>query len=472
MKIKHIALQLFLLLNVVWLSAQNNTNSPYSSKGFGETEPFTNTYNRALGGTFNGVRSARNISLSNPASLGAITSVVFDFAFRADYTKISNEANYKTANNGSFNYFTLGVPIYRKLAYKQDSTNKNLIFKSYRTIWSSAIGLIPYSTSNSLYYREKDTSFGSTTNFYSINGSINKFFWMNAYNVTKSWSVGANLAYLFGQKNNERSLLLNDSARSHIIFDNRKLRINGFAFSFGTQFERNKDTFRRYKRDTSGKIIGVKTRTLKVVFGASLNSNNTLNAKINQLIVSQSLVYNSIRDTIYSNEIARQKTRLPLGFSMGASITLSNLWMFSFDYQRSLLSLMDKNVFQDSFSNSTQFNFGFAYRPDMDPESHKKRKLNLEYRFGFRYNNTGINFVDNLGYLSPMKEYGISFGIGIPRNTDYWDGKKMTNKSMINLTAEYIKRGTVQNGLISEDLYRLTVGFNLSDVWFVKRKYN
>jgi hypothetical protein len=45
-------------------------------------------------------------------------------------------------------------------------------------------------------------------------------------------------------------------------------------------------------------------------------------------------------------------------------------------------------------------------------------------------------------------------------------------KSMINESAEYIKRGQGTNGLIAEDLYWLTIGFNLSDNWFNRRKFN
>jgi hypothetical protein len=102
----------------------------------------------------------------------------------------------------------------------------------------------------------------------------------------------------------------------------------------------------------------------------------------------------------------------------------------------------------------------------------KQRKANLEYRMGYRFMNTGLNFIDNTGRLTNINEYGISFGIGIPKLKEYWDGKKVIMKSMINVSAEYIKRGQGTNGLIAEDLYRLTIGFNLSDNWFNRRKFN
>ncbi|MCH5690974.1 hypothetical protein LWM68_46145 [Niabella sp. W65] len=43
--------------------------------------------------------------------------------------------------------------------------------------------------------------------------------------------------------------------------------------------------------------------------------------------------------------------------------------------------------------------------------------------------------------------------------------------SMINLSFEYIKRGNNSN-ILRENLYRLSVGFSLTDLWFGgKTKY-
>ena len=66
------------------------------------------------------------------------------------------------------------------------------------------------------------------------------------------------------------------------------------------------------------------------------------------------------------------------------------------------------------------------------------------------FNNTRIN------------QYGISCGFGFPI--------KKSN-TMINLSLEYIKRGTTQNDLIQEDYFRLGLSFSAKDLWFFKRKY-
>ena len=57
----------------------------------------------------------------------------------------------------------------------------------------------------------------------------------------------------------------------------------------------------------------------------------------------------------------------------------------------------------------------------------------------------------------------MSFGLGLPlRKT----------KSEINLSVEVGERGTTNNNLIKEQFLRFQIGLSLSDIWFVKRKYD
>jgi hypothetical protein len=43
--------------------------------------------------------------------------------------------------------------------------------------------------------------------------------------------------------------------------------------------------------------------------------------------------------------------------------------------------------------------------------------------------------------------------------------------TMINVAFEYGRRGNDKN-ILRESLFRFSVGFSLSDFWFVKRKYD
>jgi hypothetical protein len=43
---------------------------------------------------------------------------------------------------------------------------------------------------------------------------------------------------------------------------------------------------------------------------------------------------------------------------------------------------------------------------------------------------------------------------------------------MVNIGLEVGQRGTVTNGLIKEQFFKVTLGFTLNDRWFVKPKFD
>jgi len=86
---------------------------------------------------------------------------------------------------------------------------------------------------------------------------------------------------------------------------------------------------------------------------------------------------------------------------------------------------------------------------------------NVAYRAGFFIGPDYIQVKKKLPLL------GASLGFGLPlRNFN-----RLNNQvTMINVAFEYIKRGNNDN-LLKENLFRFSVGFSLSDLWFAKKKY-
>jgi hypothetical protein len=489
MKIKSIPfILLFVSLCVQDASfAQNNTSSPYSSRGYGEIEPFVNVFSRGMGGVSNGIRTNRTISLSNPASLGALNQVSLDFAFRGDYGEVYNQSAKKTSYNGNFNYFSLGFPVYRKPEVKTDTSKRaeqNKLYKEYHTIWSSAIGLTPYSNVNASYFKTLDTSYGTVANYYLKTGGLNKVFFMNAVNLTRHFSIGLNTSFIFGQVRSNEAFFIQDSGITRATYNDRNAQISGFHFDLGIQGDRNKDTIVWYDSATvnNKRVLRKRTFPVRFVYGATFSNRNSLNYNIYRLSMNKSNYYTSAPiDTVVNENNVRGKTFMPMSFSAGFSVTFNNKWMIAADYRSDRWAdVGNSQLLSDSFSNSSQINIGFAYRPDLNVDQMDVRRIsgkrrirpNLEYRLGARLLNTGYLFKDNVGVISPLKEYGISFGIGIPKLRDDYNGKKVLVKSMFNITGEYIHRGTTNNGMIAENLYRLTIGFTLSDIWFKQRKFN
>jgi hypothetical protein len=61
-----------------------------------------------------------------------------------------------------------------------------------------------------------------------------------------------------------------------------------------------------------------------------------------------------------------------------------------------------------------------------------------------------------------IKDFGITFGLSLP----------IGNFSKANIGVEIGKLGTKNAGLIEEKYTNIMLGFSLSDIWFIKRKYD
>jgi hypothetical protein len=77
----------------------------------------------------------------------------------------------------------------------------------------------------------------------------------------------------------------------------------------------------------------------------------------------------------------------------------------------------------------------------------------ISYRLGFTYNQT--YYVPN---GVPINEWGVTAGMAFP----------LSGETRLNVAAEYASRGTTDNGLIKEKIFRLTLSLNISDLWFVR----
>jgi long-subunit fatty acid transport protein len=460
--------------------AQNNTSSPYSIRAYGEVEDFNTAFTRALAGASNGIRNERSYSFSNPASLGYLKKTVMDFGMRADYTKLQGDSGIKTSNNGNFNYFSLAFPVFRKSILIEDSSNvdaetqKLKIYTEYKNIWNMAFGFSPYSSINVTYTKLFDTSYGKIGNYYSRTGGLSRFLLSNAVNLTPNLSLGLNTSYIFGQSRAFDAYYLFDTGNTRATISDNNIKMKGFKFDLGiqgeNQFKLNYSS--TVKSDSITKKVQ-KQMPVRLVYGVTFSNETSLKYNVFRQILNKSNYYtNGEIDTVLNEENKTGKTNLPLSFSAGLSITFNNKWMICGDYRMEKWSSLKNNYFSDVFTDSRQINIGFAYRPDINVEYMNAGKANFEYRLGFRNLVSGYNFLDNQGNISALNEYGINFGIGIPKlYLDYSEGKRVSTKSMINITGEYVMRGNTKNGMIKENLYRLTIGFTLSDIWFKQRKF-
>ena len=110
----------------------------------------------------------------------------------------------------------------------------------------------------------------------------------------------------------------------------------------------------------------------------------------------------------------------------------------------------------DNLDNSSRYAFGLEFTPD-------KKAINkyfqmVRYRLGAYTANTYLNLRGQ-----HLQEKVVSFGFGLPMKR---------SGALLNLSAELGQRGTTQENLIQDTFARFKLGLVLSDIWFIKRKYD
>jgi hypothetical protein len=144
--------------------------------------------------------------------------------------------------------------------------------------------------------------------------------------------------------------------------------------------------------------------------------------------------------------IEKQPTTKTAGFLFGVDFVQTKWSNYLFYNQK------------DEVKDNWELRIGAQLRP----ASTKNYFSNVSYRAGFF---TGPDYI-NVGNKT-LNQFGISLGAGLPlANYSRLSGQF----TMINVAIEYIKRGN-NNNIVKENIFRVSFGLNLSDLWFGKRKY-
>jgi hypothetical protein len=116
----------------------------------------------------------------------------------------------------------------------------------------------------------------------------------------------------------------------------------------------------------------------------------------------------------------------------------------------------------DFLQNSWQVKAGAQYLPNISGTG-KSYWSNALYRAGFLLTREPFT-IDGT-----MNSYGITLGAGLPiRKFSY---AEFNRSNLVNIALEVGQRSN-RNSLLRENYFRLAVGFSMSDIWFIKRKYD
>lgn len=399
-----------------------NTGSPYSRFGLGDLQAFNLVQNRGMGGLSVAMSDPLAMQLTNPAGLSGLKLTTFEFAASGRFLNLQSSVQEQNQSNFNINYFTFGFPVSER--------------------WGTAIGFLPYSTTNYSIQTRVDSSFSSWNEFYEGLGGVNRVFWTNGYKLSNKWHVGITTNFLFGTMNQTRRFEYADTLNTFNLRIQDEVRVADASFHLGVQY--------RTKLANN--------HQLKV--GMVLELPSALNASRN--FTADRYTYQGstirVRDTVSNVPESAGNITVPLAWSLGVAYDIDGRWLFGAEVRMQDWSNYRFLGNNDSLRNSLAIAGGVQYRPDVNAVGKSGYLKTVQYRAGFRYHNTYLQLRDQA-----INEVGITLGATFPIRR---------SNSAVSFAFESGLRGTTSNGLIREQFNNVTVGFTLNDRWFMKRKYD
>lgn len=438
-------------------------NSPYSRYGIGDLVPPTNINSRGMGGISAGYTDYFTINFNNPASYSsfqaskeakskklvngrAILDVGMNFESRT-LQEPTNPIKFK-ASNALFSHVAVGVPLRKnwglsfglrpisRISYKIGKTER---------LYDPMTGL-PIDSAYTEYTGDGGAFLPSV-------GTGFKVFSKTKDNIETSFlSFGLNAGYLFGRKDiSTRRTLINDTVAYYQGNFETRTNYGNLYFGAGMQYRT---------------VLNFSKKTFLTI-GAFGNWQQKLKGR--QDIIRETYYFNetlgnlqldsvSIRNDIKGDVIIPSTVTVGVVFEKYPEPKKAG-WLVGVDFSQSKWENYRFYGQPDQLRNAWQLRLG----AELQPVQNRNYFSKIGYRAGFF---TGPDYVQ--AQQKDLSQYGISFGMRLPfainRQAPY-------QYTFMNLGFEYIKRGNNDN-LLRENMFRFSLGFSISDIWFIKRKYD
>jgi hypothetical protein len=416
---------------------QEGTSSPYSFYGIGNLKFKGTTENRAMGG-LSIYTDSIHMNFRNPASyVGNNMSsfnnearlVKFTVGIGHTTTELETSDSSDNANTTTFDYLGLNMPMGK---------------------FGMGFGVIPHSSVG--YKLESRNSIDTLQYKYSGNGGVNKVFLGFGYLISDNLSIGIDVHYNFGNIQNSALEFLYDDEQLLLDYQAREINrsdLSGINYNLGISYK---------------PMINEKTQLVtSFTYSPSYNLISKNKRTFASVIVSETtgIEYpiNEIEVDLLSLGLEETDLKMPSKMSIGVGIGSVRNWFIGSEYniiKSSVFSSDLLDIQNTYFEDSSVLSIGGFYIPDYN--SFNKLWQRIVYRSGIYFEKTGLN-INN----QSIKEFGISFGLGIPVSRLF---------SSMNTVIEIGKRGTTDQNLVKENFINFQLSLSLNDRWFIKRKYN
>lgn len=419
---------LFFISTLLFIhSALSQSANPYSQYGLGDIQSTAFSSNAAMGGVSGAYISSFNINYTNPASYAWLTRTTFDIGMNMSGGTISTRDSNYHAFNSSLDHFALVIVPYSK-----------------HNSWALSAGLLPYSNVDYNFTQlSNDSSYNQVV---SALGELYQVYVGAAYRV-KGFSIGANVGYIFGKISYQKGLALIDSSNGFNTANVTNFNAKGFYYNAGIMYQKmiyHNSTDPDPRTDIFAQI------------GFYGNSGVKLTGKVSSYWdryyydVSGNLI---TQDTVSAT--LTQKGTITMPYTLGGGVMFGNerFWMVGADFRYTDWSVFTSPLGNGPLANSWRASAGFQITPKYDDRKFLKR---VQYRAGFYYGNSQYMYQG-----VAMRTGAATLGIAIP----------MKNIAHLNLGTEIGYLGG-PNVPVTENFYRVSIGFVLNDLWFIKRKFD
>lgn len=444
---KHALCTLLVAVACASTAAQTNgSNSPYSRFGLGSLNDQSQGANRAMGGVGYGLRAGTRVNMLNPASYSAIESLAFLFDVGMSMqrgTLTSGNTNIH-ANNTTIDFVNAGFRVRKGLGM--------------------SLGFVPYSTIGYSFSQSSNIGTNFTTgelitsnSSYSGEGGLHQMYIGVGWNPVANLSIGANLSYLWGNYSHTVSQQFSEGGTVSSIY-------NGLNAQY-------KASLKTYKVDLGAQYSISIGKNDELTVGAVVGLGHPINS------TAYLYHFTSNGDSIVRS--APKAFELPYSFGGGLAWRHKQQWLVGVDVNQEQWSqcrmptVLGNNSnepgasvegiryesLKGAYLNRTRIAAGAEFVPDRMSRRYLRR---VQYRLGASYSTPYVK-VDG---VDGPRTYGVSAGFGFPITNN------INNRSVVNVSFQWLKVAPSQTSLISENYFKINLGITFNERWFMKWKIN
>src|SRR3989339_1076624 len=413
---KRIKIILLLLLVSIPVLAQGG--SIYSGFGIGDLRTSYSARRFAMGEMGIALSDVDYLNSLNPAGWNSIRLTRFELSMNYAGSNIQSSSSSAFYSKAGINGMMLGFPLEHDLGL------------------SVTLGQVPYSqVGYEIKSNVNDPLVGNYNYSDKGEGGISKLFLGVSYRLPFDFSIGLSYDYYVGRITH--NLVADFDAASSF---------KSASFEKETSYHGMSLTTGIISSDIS-KLFGsteFKDFRIGLVFTPSV----TLSAdSVDNSTTSLGIITTSTGST---------KNNLPYKLGIGTTFKYTNNYTFTLDYLYQPFSEYTANGKKDvNLQNYYKLGLGFEYR-NLDTRSnafwdHVMYRAGLSFeQTPFKVKGTGVN------------QYSIYCGMSLPIRS------YNTIDNTVDLAFQYSRRGTTDNNLLLENIYKFTVTVSIGEFWFLR----